>query len=188
MGYRDGFTFCQETPAPGSPRAQALCALFGDSFAASAGAEEGQTVAALVRTLIAADTETRRVFVAARDEVPKAAIVFSRMRFGDDSPDAWLLSPVCVAPDWQGQGIGTALILHGLDAMRDAGAQLAVTYGDPAFYGRVGFEPVEASDVPPPFPLSQPAGWLAQALDGRARWPLPGPTRCAAAFDDPALW
>jgi predicted N-acetyltransferase YhbS len=165
-----------------------LCALFRESFTASAGAGEGRSVAALVDGLIADDPATRRLYVAARDGVPQAAIVFSRMRFGDDPCEAWLLSPVYVAPDAQGQGVGTALIRHGLEALRVAGGHMAVTYGDPAFYARVGFVPVSVDHVPPPHRLSQPQGWQARALEGPAPWPLPGASRCAAAFDDPALW
>lgn len=188
MRYRDEFTIRQEMPAPGSPEARDLCALYHHSFAASAGEDEARDVAALVEKLIAEDPDARRLFVATQDGTAKAAIVFSRMRFGDDPAEAWLLSPVAVAPDAQGQGIGTALIRHGLDALRRTGARMAVTYGDPGFYGRVGFVPVSVDHVPPPYRLSQPQGWLAQTLDGPAPWPLPGPARCAAAFDDPALW
>jgi putative acetyltransferase len=33
-----------------------------------------------------------------------------------------------------------------------------MTYGDPAYYGKVGFLPVAEHVVPAPFPLSMPIG------------------------------
>jgi predicted N-acetyltransferase YhbS len=93
-----------------------------------------------------------------------------------------------VAKVHQGKGIGQRLINHGLSALRQEGVDIAVTYGDPAFYGRVGFEPVSAADLPAPQPLYQPQGWIAQSLTEAPLTPLSGPARCVAAFDDPALW
>ena len=75
-----------------------------------------------------------------------------------------------------------------LDALRQEGVDIAVTYGDPAFYGRVGFKPVSEADLPAPQPLGQPQGWIAQSLTDAPLTPLRGPARCVAAFDDPALW
>ena len=53
-----------------------------------------------------------------------------------------MMAPVAVATAHQGKGIGQRLISHGLDALRREGVDIAVTYGDPAFHGRVGFKPV----------------------------------------------
>lgn len=50
------------------------------------------------------------------------------------------LSPLAVAPDIQGQGIGSALVREvtaRADALREP---LVVLEGSPAFYGRLGFE------------------------------------------------
>lgn len=88
----------------------------------------------------------------------------------------------------QGKGIGQRLIAHGLDAFRQEGVEIAVTYGDPAFYGRIGFKPVAEADLPAPQPLNHPQGWIAQSLTDAPLTPLRGPARCVAAFDDPALW
>jgi putative acetyltransferase len=99
-----------------------------------------------------------------------------------------MMAPVAVATAHQGKGIGQRLIAHGLDALRQEGVDIAVTYGDPAFYGRVGFKPVTEADLPAPQPLGQPQGWIAQSLTEAPLTPLSGPARCVAAFDDPALW
>jgi putative acetyltransferase len=45
-----------------------------------------------------------------------------------------------VAPDHQGQGIGAGLIREGLAQLKALGAQGCVLLGDPAYYGRFGFQ------------------------------------------------
>lgn len=80
-------------------------------------------------------------------------------------------------------------MLHdALQTLRAQGADVAVTYGDPAFYGKVGFVPVSGQALPPPHPLGQPEGWLAQSLTNAPLTPFVGPSRCAKALDDPAYW
>jgi putative acetyltransferase len=109
---------------------------------------------------------------------------------GDPTGDSTLvlLSPVAVQPAFQGQGIGQCLITHGLRSIREQGVEVVVTYGDPAFYGRVGFEPLSTEVIPPPFDLSQPIGWLGKSLTSTHIQPIRTPISCVAAFDDPALW
>ncbi|WP_267642475.1 GNAT family N-acetyltransferase [Haloarchaeobius amylolyticus] len=77
-------------------------------------------------------------------------------RTGRDAarPDAALtLAPVAVSPDRQGEGIGSRLIRHGLDACREAGYECAVLHGDPDFYSRFGFEPAAPYGFSHPFDL-----------------------------------
>jgi predicted N-acetyltransferase YhbS len=72
--------------------------------------------------------------------------------------------------------------------MKERGVRTVVTYGDPAFYAKVGFEPVSQDTIPPPLDLSQPEGWLARSLTQDPIEPLPGPSSCVEAFGDPAYW
>ncbi len=72
-------------------------------------------------------------------------IAFSEAQIGGVAPGWYLLGPVAVLPDFQGQGIGRALVEAGLDALRSREAGGCVLVGDPAFYARFGFEQV--SDV-----------------------------------------
>lgn len=59
----------------------------------------------------------------------------------DGRHDGWFgLGPVSVHPDRQRQGIGKLLIEHGLDLLRDAGANGCALIGNPAIYSRLGFE------------------------------------------------
>ena len=68
---------------------------------------------------------------------------------------AALLGPLAVAPAWQRQGIGSAIVRAGLQRLKDADVDLVCVLGDPAYYGRFGFVPETL--VEPPFSL--PAEW-----------------------------
>lgn len=169
--------------------ATAIGELFEATFTASEGAEEGTLIGALARRLIA-DTpvEDLRVFTAWEDGALLGGIFFTRLTYGGDLRTVFMMAPVAVATAHQGKGIGQRLIAHGLDALRREGVDITVTYGDPDYYGRVGFKPVSEADLPAPQPLNQPQGWIAQSLTEAPLTPLRGPVACAAAFDDPALW
>jgi putative acetyltransferase len=57
------------------------------------------------------------------------------------------LSPLAVAPDLHGQGIGSALVRE-VTAQADAlGEPLVVLEGSPVFYGRLGFEHAAPHDI-----------------------------------------
>jgi predicted N-acetyltransferase YhbS len=129
-----------------------------------------------------------RVFTAWEDGAPVGGIVFSRLTYECDARTVFVLAPVAVAKERQGQGIGQRLIAHGLDALRSEGVDIAVTYGDPAFYGRAGFMPITQTDVPAPFALQHPEGWLGQSLAEGDLKPLAGPARCVPAINDPVFW
>lgn len=51
------------------------------------------------------------------------------------------LAPLAVRPDHQGQGIGSALVEHGLAACRAAGIGAVVVLGHATYYPRFGFVP-----------------------------------------------
>jgi len=52
------------------------------------------------------------------------------------------LGPVAVLPEWQLQGIGSALIQSALSQLKMAGAKGCVVLGDPDFYAQFGFKAV----------------------------------------------
>lgn len=53
--------------------------------------------------------------------------------------DAVGLGPLAVLPEFQGRGIGSALVRRGLDDLHRAGHRLVVVMGEPSFYSRFGF-------------------------------------------------
>ncbi|WP_372922565.1 GNAT family N-acetyltransferase [Roseovarius sp.] len=163
--------------------------LFTTTFTASEGEEEGALIGELVRNLLRGTGEKDLfVFTAEEDGMIIGGIVFSRLSYEKDERTVFVLAPVAVAPEQQGRGIGQKLLNHGLAALRSAGIDIAVTYGDPNYYAKVGFIPISEAGAPAPFPLNHPEGWLAQSLTNRAMAPLKGPSRCVDALNDPAFW
>lgn len=166
-----------------------IIALVKSSFSASEGAEEGARIGALVDKLLN-DTEAPdiAVFTAWAETALTGAAIFTRLHFANDARQVYLLSPMAVAQNWQGQGIGQGLLAHALAALRDAGVDVVVTYGDPAFYGKLGFLPLSEVTMPAPQPLSQPEGWIGQSLTDAPLAPFDTAGTCVAALDDKTLW
>lgn len=163
--------------------------LFTTVFTVSDGSEEGELVGNLVRHLLDGTPDKDLfVFTAVSAGTVVGAIIFSRLVYDKDKRSVFLLAPLAVAPDQQGRGIGQALVRRGLAALRDAGVDIVVTYGDPNYYSRVDFAPLTEAFAPAPFRLSRPEGWQGQSLTARHMTPLEGPVHCVAAFDDPAFW
>ena len=159
------------------------------TFSASEGEEEGALIGDPVRDLLTGTAERYRfVFTAEEDGVIIGGIVFSRLTYAQEERTVFVLAPVAVATDWQGRGIGQRLLTHGLAALRSAGVDIAMTYGDPHSYAKVGFRPISEADAQAPYPLKHPEGWLVQSLTERALTPLQGPSRCVAALYDPVFW
>jgi len=162
--------------------------LVASVFTESDGEEEGARVGTLAGGLMATTAPDDLVgFVAVDGEEIIAAIFFSRLHFPDGS-GVFLLSPVAVRTAYQGREVGQAVIARGLQEMKERGVRTVVTYGDPAFYAKVGFEPVSVETIPSPFKLSQPEGWLAQSLTQDPIEPLPGPGSCVEAFQKRSYW
>ena len=81
-------------------RTEEITDLFAASFTASEGADEGQTIAALVRALLTTvKEEDLFVFSVLEGGAVVASILFTRMRYDQDDRVVFLLSPVAVAPD-----------------------------------------------------------------------------------------
>ncbi len=163
--------------------------LFTVTFTASEGAGEGALIGNLVRQLFS-NTPKQDIYVfTAHDQGETiGAAVFSRLIYEDDPRSVFILSPMAVATDQHGQGIGKALLNHALNVLRDDGVSAAITYGDPSFYGKVGFLALDETTVAPPLPLSYPMGWIGQSLTDEPLHALQGKCTCVAALNDPAIW
>lgn len=81
-------------------------------------------------------------------------VAFSKVLVDGRDPNWYGLGPVAVTPGQQGRGVGRALIREGLSRLRKRGAGGVVVLGDPAFYGRFGFESAPSmyfGDAPSPY-------------------------------------
>ena len=87
--------------------------------------------------------------VAVIDEQVVGHLFFSLVTI--ESPDrSWPglgLAPLAVLPEYQGQGIGTALMNAGLEECRQLGHARVIVLGHPAYYPRFGFERASAYGV-----------------------------------------
>jgi putative acetyltransferase len=98
-------------------------------------------------------------------------VLFSRMT----APFPALgLAPVAVFPEWRGQGMAARLIEAGL-AMAGANWDAVFVLGEPAYYGRFGFEVAAAQGFQSPYagPYFMVRALKSQlpAADGRVDYP-----------------
>jgi putative acetyltransferase len=56
-------------------------------------------------------------------------------------PGGIALGPLAVLPDWQRQGVGSALVREGLRLCTEAGHHYCILLGSSRYYPRFGFEP-----------------------------------------------
>ncbi|MBM2577314.1 GNAT family N-acetyltransferase [Jannaschia sp. Os4] len=165
----------------GPQRIDALAGVVERAFAPE-GVPEAARVARLLRELAATPPKDLLVLSGWAEGAAVAVTAWSRLQGAGAA--TWILSPVAVAPDRQRSGLGTRLIEAGIARLRGAGADLLAVYGDPAYYGRFGFDAAHAP--PAPHPLGMPFGWQGLPLVPGAA--LAGPVRPVPALDDPALW
>lgn len=162
--------------------------LFVKTFSDSEGESEGHLIGALVEELLTTtDGRDIRVFTATDGGVLAGGIIFTRLTF-ESVVEAFLLAPVAVLTRYQGRGVGQELISFALESLRKEGVALAFTYGDPAFYSKVGFRQVTEVMIKAPLTLTYPEGWLCQSLTDDDIRQIPGESSCVKAFDNPAYW
>jgi len=173
----------------GATDTQAITDLFQQTFTASEGEAEGALIGQLVRDLLT-NTAPDDIHVfqgqSAGDLV--AAAIFTRLTYPDDPKTVFILSPMAVAPDHQRKGLGQSLLNAALKTLRNQGVDVAITYGDPAYYSKVGFHPMTVEQAQPPLALSMPFGWIGQALNDGSAPVLNGPSTCVPALNRPDIW
>ena len=78
--------------------------------------------------------------------------------------------------------------LGGRSDLRQKGVDFVVTYGDPNYYSKTGFNQITEEFAQAPLKLSLPEGWLGQSLSNQDERPLIGPSRCVPALNKAELW
>jgi predicted N-acetyltransferase YhbS len=99
-----------------------------------------------------------------------------------------MLAPVAVSTEHQGKGVGQALINYGLNELKNRSVAVAVTYGDPSFYSKVGFRALSENVIQAPLKLSMPEGWLGQSLTGEQIPTINERPKCVKEFNKPVYW
>ena len=115
-------------------------------------------------------------------------VMISYVALHDGDARRWIasLSPLAVAPDSQGRGIGGALVREATGRADARGEPLVVLEGSPRYYGRFGFEHSVRHGIEITLPLWAPPE-AAQVLRLRAYDPsLRGRVAYPPAFDEVA--
>jgi putative acetyltransferase len=112
-------------------------------------------------------------FVAVEFEQIVGHIFFSPVAIeGECADDSWILglAPVAVLPDYQGRGIGSLLIQHGLKECNRLGFKAVVVLGSPKYYPRFGFIPAKEKRLGCEYPVPDEAFMVLElknaALEG----------------------
>lgn len=162
--------------------------LFVSVFTASEGEQEGKLIGNLASELSSEIDNQEIVCLGAfDDETLIGSILFTRLLFKENI-NVYLLAPVAVSTEHQGKGVGKSLINYGLEEMRNRSVSVVVTYGDPAFYSKVGFNDLSTNVIQAPLKLSMPFGWLGQSLTGESILTIHDRPKCVKAFNNPVYW
>lgn len=79
------------------------------------------------------------------------------------------LAPMAVLPKYQGQGIGSELVLSGLQACLDAGHKLVTVLGHPWFYPKFGFVPAVNYKIQCPYLVPDDVFMIYELEEGTAQ-------------------
>ena len=130
------------------------------------GVPEGEVVSKLAIDLLEDETAQPILsLVAERNNEIIGNIIFSPVSIEEfNGVSAYILAPLAVARDNQGKGIGTQLINHGIETLRNRGVDIVLVYGDPNYYSRTGFK--ARHNLEAPYKLEYPEAWIS----GTCQW------------------
>jgi putative acetyltransferase len=106
--------------------------------------------------------------VAVRDDRVIGHILFSPVTIESERSgfEAIGLGPMAVLPTYQNQGIGSQLARRALQECRDAGHEIVVVLGHPAYYPRFGFVPAIPLGIRWELETSEGAFMVLELRDG----------------------
>ena len=91
------------------------------------------------------------------------SIRLTPIRIGE-APDALLLGPLTVSPDFKNRGLGKALMRTAMEAAAAAGDRIVLLVGDAPYYSPFGFQQVPPGRITLPGPVD-PARLLVALLN-----------------------
>jgi len=98
------------------------------------------TAEAVIVDRLRVSCEDFRSFVAIEDAVVVGHILFTPVSVDGCAAAGMGLAPMSVLPSHQRQGIGSQLVRHGLQDLRQSGCPFVIVLGHPEYYPRFGFE------------------------------------------------
>ncbi|SFU65436.1 GNAT family N-acetyltransferase [Alicyclobacillus macrosporangiidus] len=147
---------------------------------------EGEGEANLVEAVRASDNfvpELSLVAVTDTDEVV-GHILFSIVGIETDTGmvPTLALAPMAVLPEYQHQGIGSALVREGLRRAAELGFEHVVVLGHPNFYPKFGFVPSTAKGIQSPFQVPEEV-FMVHEIQAGSLDSIRGTVKYPPAFD-----
>ncbi len=94
------------------------------------------------------------------------------------------LAPMAVLPERQRQGIGSALVRHGLAALRDRSCPFVIVLGHAEYYPRFGFEPAAGYGIGSQWEGVPDEAFMILVMDQGAMDGVSGIARYRDEFDE----
>ncbi len=113
-------------------------------------------------------------------------ILFSDIAIVQDSGrllPSLALAPMAVLPEWQGKGVGAALVREGLAQAQAAGYPSVMVLGHEKYYPKFGFEPAAQWHIQAPFEVPA-AAFMGIALQPGALDDAAGTVHYPREFDE----
>jgi len=157
------------------------------------GQAQGQEIVELVNGLLSDETAKPLLsLVAEIDYKIVAHILFTRAILQHEHQDVSIriLAPLAVMGEFQGGGIGGALITEGLKQLAETGADLVFVLGHPGYYPKFGFRPAGELDFEAPYaiPAEHADAWMVHELRAGVIGNIQGKIHCAEISDQPQHW
>ncbi|WP_045218140.1 GNAT family N-acetyltransferase [Desulfonatronum thioautotrophicum] len=122
-------------------------------------------------------------FVAVEDGVVVGHILFTPVTVDGSDVTGMGLAPMAVLPSHQRKGIGSLLVRHGLDHLRQSGCPFAIVLGHPEYYPRFGFEPASRYGLVSQWEGVPDAAFMVAVLDPEVLPKEGGTARYRGEFD-----
>jgi putative acetyltransferase len=103
---------------------------------------------------------------------------------GAESVQGMGLAPMAVLPNRQHEGIGSALVLRGLEVLRERGCPFIVVVGHPAYYPRFGFERAAGHGLRSQWDGIPDEAFMVLILDAGAMSGVSGVAKYRSEFSD----
>ncbi len=123
-------------------------------------------------------------FVAVEDGVVVGHILFTPVTMDEGGAVGMGLAPMAVVPAQQRKGIGSRLVRHGLEQVRQSGCPFVVVLGHPEYYPRFGFERASKYKLSSQWKGVPDEAFMVFAIDSGALPKEGGTTRYRAEFDE----
>lgn len=123
--------------------------------------------------------------IAVKDNEIIGAIFYAKayVQDGDTIHEVVTFGPLCVAPDWQGAGVGELLLRETMPLVGEAGYPAIIMYGEPDYYPRIGFQTCDHFGITTPDGQNWDSFMGIETIPGRIK-DIKGKFYEPAVYDD----